>query len=138
MKKNRNEQKRMSGKCENLFQQEVRECCIRQGQYSDNVIRNVCTAVFPEFVRKCFRCKDDREFLYFNADIICELVHKCLTRNLTHFRYRDRRWKRGAAALCRKAVQSDFVLIGIDHKYTKYKPSIEVVVDMGHAVGLAG
>ena len=138
MKKNRNEQKRMSGKCKNLFQQEVKECCNRQGQYSDNVIRNVCTAVFPEFVHKCFRCKDDRDFLYFNADIICELVHKCLTRNLTHFRYRDRRWKRGAAALCRKAVQSDFVLIGIGHKYTKYKPSIEAVVDMGHAVGLAG
>ena len=137
MKNNRNEQKRMSGKCENLFQQEVRECCIRQGQYSDNVIRNVCTAVFPEFVRKCFRCKDDREFLYFNADIICELVHKCLTRNLTHFRYRDRRWKRGAAALCRKAVQSDFVLIGFDHKYTKYKPSNVEAVDIGHAVGLA-
>jgi hypothetical protein len=138
MKKNRNEQKRMSGKCENLFQQEVRECCNRQGQYSDNVIRNVCTAVFPEFVHKCFRCKDDRDFLYFNADIICELVHKCLTRNLTHFRYRDRRWKRGAAALCRKAVQSDFVLIGIDHKYTKYKPSNVEAVDMGDAVGMAG
>ncbi len=138
MKKNRNEQKRMSGKCEMFFQQEVRECCNRQGQYSDNVIRNVCTAVFPEFVRKCFRGKDDRYFLYFNADIIHALVHKCLTRNLTHFRYRDRRWKRGAAALCRKAVQSDFVLIGIDHKYTKYKPSNVEAVDMGDAVGLAG
>ena len=138
MKKDEKGQKRISGKCENLFQQEVRECCIRQGQYSDNVIRNVCTAVFPEFVRKCFRCSDDRDFLYFNADIIQGLVRKCMTRNLTHFRYRDRRWKRGAAALCRKAVQSDFVFIGVGHKYTKYKPSIEEAVDMGYAVGLAG
>ena len=116
----------------------VRECCIRQGQYSDNVIRNVCTAVFPEFVRKCFRCKDDRDFLYFNADIIQGLVRKCMTRNLTHFRYRDRRWKRGAAALCRKPAQADFVLIGVGHKYTKYKPSVVEAVDMGYAVGLAG
>ena len=61
-----------------------------------------------------------------------------LTRNLTHFRYRDRRWKKGAAELCRKAVQSDFVLIGDGHKYTKYKPSIEKVVEMGYAVNLAG
>ena len=138
MTKDEKVQKRISGKCENLFQREVRECCIRMGQYSDNVIRNICTAVFPEFVRKCFRCKDDRDFLYFNADIIRELVRKCMARNLTHFRYRDRRCKRGASVLCRKAVQSDFVLIGVAHKYTKYKSSIEGAADMGYAVGMAG
>jgi len=138
MKKNEKGQKRISEKCENLFQQEVREYCIRHGQYSDNVIRNICTAVFPEFVRKCFRCKDDSDFLYFNADIIRELVRKCVKRNLKHFRHCDRKLKRGASALCRKAVQSDFVLIGVGHKYTKYKSSIEKVVTMGYAVGLAG
>ena len=138
MKKDEKGQKRISGKCEKLFQQEVRECCNRQGQYSDNVIRNVCTAVFPEFVRKCFKCQDDRDFLYFNAEIIQMLVRKCMTRNLTHFRYRDSRWKKGAVALCRKPVQSDFVRIGFGHKYTKYKSSIEESAEMGHDVGLAG
>ena len=138
MKNSENMQKRLSGRCEMLFQQEVRECCVRCGQYSDNVIRSVASAVFPVFVRKCFRCRDDRDFLYFNADTIQELVRKCLARNLTHFRYRDRWWKRGAAALCRKPVQSDFVLIGVGHKYTKYKPSNVEAVDMGYAVGVAG
>jgi len=94
--------------------------------------------VFPEFVRKCFRCQDDRDFLYFNADIIQGLVKKCLTRNLTHFRYRDHKWKKGAAALCRKAVQSDFVIIGVEHKYTKYKSSFVEAVEMDYAVDLAG
>ena len=138
MKNSKNVQTRLSGKCEMLFQQEVRECCVRFGQYSDNVIRSVGSAVFPVFVRKCFRCLDDRDFLYFNADTIQELVRKCLARNLTHFRYRDRRWKRGAAALCRKPAQADFVLIGVDHKYTKYKPSVEEVVNAEYVVSLAG
>ena len=138
MKNSENMQKRLSGRCEMLFQQEVRERCVRCGQYSDNVIRSVASAVFPVFVRKCFRCRDDRDFLYFNADTIQELVRKCLTRNLTHFRYRDRRWKRGAAALCRKPAQADFVLIGVGHKYTRYKPSIEEAVNAEYAVSLAG
>ena len=138
MKNSENMQKRLSGRCEMLFQQEVRERCVRCGQYSDNVIRSVASAVFPVFVRKCFRCRDDRDFLCFNADTIQELVRKCLARNLTHFRYRDRRWKRGAAALCRKPAQADFVLIGVGHKYTRYKPSIEEAVNAEFAVSLAG
>ena len=138
MKKNMNGQKRISGKCENLFHQEARECCIRQGQYSDNVIRNICTAVFPEFVRKCFKCKDDRDFLYFNADIIQNLVRKYMTRNLTHFRYRDRKWRISAAMLCRKAAPNDFVLIGVGHKYTKYKPSVNEDVNADYDVCMAG
>ena len=138
MKKDEKGQKKISGKCENLFQQEVRECCNRQGQYSENVIRNVCTAVFPEFVRKHFKCKDERDFLYFNADIIQGLVRKCMTRNLTHFKRRDRRWMKVTAALRHRGIQSDFVLIGGNHKYTKYKPTIAETVDMEFAVGLAG
>ena len=138
MKKNSNGQKRISGKCEMLFQQEVRECCAQNGQYSDNVIRSVRSAVLPKFIHKLFPCKDERNFLLYNADIIMELVKRCLTRNLTHFRRRDRKRKRGAAALCRKAVSADFVIIGSDHKYTKYKPSIERLVNEGIAVNLAG
>ena len=138
MKKNMNGQKRISGKCESLFLQEARECCIRHGQYSENVIKNICTAVFPDFVRKCFKCKDDRDFLFFNVDIIQELVKKCMARNLTHFRYRDRKWRIGAAALCRKASPGDFVFIGVDHKYTKYKPIFNENVTAEYDVEMAG
>ena len=130
--------KRLSSKCEMLFQREVREYCVRCGQYSDNVIRNVASAVFPEFVRKRFKCKDERDFLYFNADLIEELVRKCLTRNLTHFKYRDRKFKQNARRVCLKAAPSDFVFIGVGHKYIKYKQSVEEFVTKEYAVNLVG
>ncbi|MBQ7650434.1 MAG: hypothetical protein IJS15_05705 [Victivallales bacterium] len=138
MKKENGAQKRLSNKCEMLFHREVRDCCVRNGQYSDNIIKNVASAVFPEFVRKRFKCQDDSDFLYFNADVIEELVKKCLTRNLTHFRYRDRKLKFDARRVCRRAAPCDFVFIGLEHKYIKYKQSLEEFAEKEYYVKLVG
>ena len=121
MKKDRQEQKRLTGKREVLFQQAVRECCIGFGEHSNKLIMRIANSVFPEFMRKFFQCKDDNDFLYFNKDIIEELVKKSMKRNLKHFKYREWANRRESIQRCRNAVPHDFVLINSNHKYVKHK-----------------
>ena len=121
MKKDRREQTRLSKRCEAMFYEEVKAFCKILGFYSDTMATRMGNTIFSEFNRKRFKCHDERDFMYFNANIIHELVRKALSRNLKHFLFLDQKGKRKAKALCRKAIADAFVRINADHKYVKYK-----------------